>query len=124
MTNASDDEFTFRRLESTDFDKGFLEVLKGLTKVGDTTKAQFQHRFSEMFPRLEEIYKVIVVEDVQRGVIIGTGTLLLKKKFIFQSGTTAHYTNIVVDKTYRGKNLGRYIVELLKSVAEANGCFD
>ena len=38
---ASDSEFTFRRLEWSDFDKGFLEALKGLTKVGDTTKTQF-----------------------------------------------------------------------------------
>ena len=35
---ASDSEFTFRRLEWGDFDKGFLEALKGLTVVGDTTK--------------------------------------------------------------------------------------
>ena len=35
---ASDSEFIFRRLECGDYEKGFLEALKGLTKVGDTTK--------------------------------------------------------------------------------------
>ena len=38
FNEASDSEFAFRRLEWGDFDKGFLEALKGLTKVGDTTK--------------------------------------------------------------------------------------
>ena len=39
---ASEQDLVFRRLEWGDFDKGFLEALKGLTKVGDTTKTQFQ----------------------------------------------------------------------------------
>ena len=43
---ASDSEFAFRRLEYADFDKGFLEVLKGLTVVGDTSKQQFLQRFN------------------------------------------------------------------------------
>ena len=38
---ASDSEFTFRRLEWGDFDKGFPAILSGLTEVGDTTKRQF-----------------------------------------------------------------------------------
>ena len=38
FTNASDAEFTFRMLEYGDFDKGFPEILKNLTEVGDSTK--------------------------------------------------------------------------------------
>ena len=49
---ASDGEFTFRRLTWDDFDKGFLEVLKGLTKVGQIRKSDFKKRFEMMFPRL------------------------------------------------------------------------
>ena len=63
---ASDREYTFRRLEWGDFEKGFLEVLKGLTVVGDTTKEQFMARYDELFPRLSDMYKIIVVEDVRR----------------------------------------------------------
>ena len=35
---SSDTEFEFRRLEWGDFDKGFLEALKGLTVVGNVDK--------------------------------------------------------------------------------------
>ena len=111
---ASDREFVFRRLEWGDFDKGFLEALKGLTLVGDTTKAQFMQRFDELFPRLSDIYKIIVVEDVRKGKVIGAGSLVVEKKFIRDLGLCGHVEDIVVDKTYRGKNLGKRVIELLK----------
>ena len=38
LKKASDENFVFRRLEAADFEKGFLEVLKFLTKVGETDK--------------------------------------------------------------------------------------
>ena len=50
---TGDENFKVRRLQITDFDKGYLEVLKGLTQVGDTTKKQFIERYNEMFPRLQ-----------------------------------------------------------------------
>lgn len=41
-------------------------MLRGLTVVGDTTKEQFMARYDELFPRLNDMYKIIVVEDVRR----------------------------------------------------------
>ena len=120
---ASDADFVFRRLEWGDFDKGFLEALKGLTVVGDTTKSQFMQRFDELFPRLDDIYKIIVIEDVRKGRIVGAGSLIVEKKFVRNLGICGHIEDIVVDKTLRGKNLGRRIIELLKALATVNGCY-
>ena len=76
-----------------------------------------------MFPRLEDIYKIIVVEDVARGKIIGAGTLIMESKFIRNLGVAGHIEDIVVDKTYRGKNLGIRVIELLKALAHTNECY-
>ena len=120
---ASETDLVFRRLEWADFDKGFLEALKGLTEVGSTTKQQFMQRFDELFPRLQDMYKIIVIEDVRKQRIIGAGSVILESKFIRNLGLSGHIEDIVVDKSYRGKNLGRRIIELLKLIAEINGCY-
>ena len=69
------------------------------------------------------MYKIIVVEDVRRERIVGAGTVLVEKKFIRDLGLCGHIEDIVVDKTYRGKNLGRRIIELLKATAQVNDCY-
>ena len=120
---ASDSEYTFRRLEWGDFDKGFLEALKGLTVVGDTTKEQFMARFDELFPRMSDMYKIIVIEDVRRQRIAGAGSVIIEKKFVRNLGLCGHIEDIVVDKNVRGKNLGKRIIELLKSIAQVNECY-
>ena len=38
-------------------------------------------------------------------------------------GLCGHIEDIVVDKSTRGKNLGKRIIELLKSIAQVNGCY-
>ena len=123
MAQASDSEFTFRKLEATDFEKGYLETLSGLTKVGETTKTQFLGRFNEMFPRLETVHKIIVIEDIIQGKIIGTGALVVERKFTRDLGLCGHVEDIVVNPTYQGKNLGRRLIEVLKALAEVNECY-
>ena len=69
------------------------------------------------------MYKIIVVEDLRKEKIIGAGSLIIEKKFIRDLGIAGHIEDIVVDKTYRGKNLGKRVIELLKALAEANNCY-
>ena len=67
-----------------------------------------------MFPRLADIYKIMVIEDRAKGKIIGAGSLVVEKKFIRSLGICGHIEDIVVDKSYRGKNLGKRVIETLK----------
>ena len=69
------------------------------------------------------MYKIIVVEDIKRGKIVGAGTVLIERKFVRDLGLCGHIEDIVVDKTYRGKNLGKRVIELLKSLAQVNNCY-
>ena len=72
---------------------------------------------------MEDIYKIIVIEDVRKEKIIGAGSLFVEKKFIRDLGVCGHIEDIVVDKTYRGKNLGKRIIELLKVLGQVNNCY-
>ena len=67
-----------------------------------------------MFPKRADMYKLIVIEDKRIGTIIGAGSLIIEMKFIRDTGLCGHIEDIVVDKTYRGKNLGLKIIETLK----------
>ena len=68
-------------------------------------------------------YKQIVIEDCQKGSIVGAGSLIIEKKFIRNTGDCGHIEDIVVDKTYRGKNLGLRIIQLLIELTKVNGCY-
>ena len=76
-----------------------------------------------MFPSKADMFKLIVIEDRKKGTIIGAGSVILELKFIRNTGICGHIEDIVVDKTYRGKNLGLRVIELLKELAYANDCY-
>ena len=50
---------------------------------------------------------VIVIEDVIQNHIAAAGTLLVELKFLRGGGLCGHIEDIVVDKTYRGKDFGK-----------------
>ena len=50
---------------------------------------------------------VIVIEDILRNHVAAAGTLLLELKFLRGGGLVGHIEDIVTDKSYRGKKLGK-----------------
>lgn len=50
---------------------------------------------------------VIVIEDVLKQHVAAAGTLLVELKFLRGGGLAGHIEDIVTDKSYRGKNLGK-----------------
>ena len=55
--------------------------------------------------------------------MIGCGSLILERKFIRNLGLCGHIEDIVISKEYGGKNLGKRIIETLKQIGQANGCY-
>ena len=90
-----------------------------MTRVGEISKVQFEKRYDELFPSLKETYKMVVIEDVQQGKIIGAGSLIIERKFILDLGICGHIEDVVVESPYRGRNLGRRLIELLKAMAQS-----
>lgn len=81
----------------------------------------FTDRFAEM--RAKGDYYVTVIEDLRSNKIIGSATLVVERKFIHSCGTRAHLEDVVVDDTYRGKQLGKLIVVTVTLLAEHLGCY-
>eukprot|EP01098_Paradermamoeba_levis_P009516 TRINITY_DN3975_c0_g1_i2.p1 TRINITY_DN3975_c0_g1~~TRINITY_DN3975_c0_g1_i2.p1 ORF type:complete len:181 (-),score=62.08 TRINITY_DN3975_c0_g1_i2:360-902(-) len=121
-SNIPDSTLIVRPLALGDYEKGHCQILSQLTEVGPVTKEQWEERF--MYMKLHnDTYFVIVIEDTKKQKLIGSGTVAIEKKFIRNCGQTGHIEDIVVDKTYRGKNLGKEIIDQLTHVGFLVGCY-
>ncbi|GAM23056.1 hypothetical protein SAMD00019534_062310 [Acytostelium subglobosum LB1] len=111
----------FRPLQLTDYDKGFSELLQQLTEA-KFDRAKFVERFLQM-KKENDTYFIVVAEDVNKKRIIATGSVVIEKKFIRGCALCGHIEDIVVDQTYRGKNLGLKIIDQLKHIGSQLGCY-
>ncbi|KYQ91353.1 glucosamine 6-phosphate N-acetyltransferase [Tieghemostelium lacteum] len=118
---VDNDNIEFRSLEITDYEKGFSEVLQQLTEA-KFEKSKFIERYLQM-KQYNDTYFVIVAEDKSSGKIVAAGSLIVEKKFIRGVTSCGHIEDIVVDKTYRGKNLGLKIIQQLKHLGKIMGCY-
>lgn len=55
-------------------------------------------------------YYVTVIEDTRSNAIIGAATLVTEFKFIHECGLRGRLEDVVVNSTYRGKQLGKLYV--------------
>lgn len=94
-----------RALRTGDYDRGYLELPSQLTEVGHVTREQFLNRFFQMKSIGDYFVTVIVDRRINR--IIGSATLVLERKFIRGCAIRGQLEDVVVNDTYRGKQLGK-----------------
>jgi glucosamine-phosphate N-acetyltransferase len=111
-----------RPLAKQDYDKGFIQILGELTKVGDISRDAWEARFDEM-KSCKDTYFIIVIEDVNLGKIIGAATLVVEKKFIHECGKVGRVEDVVVSNEYRGRQLGKLAVGIMQPLAKKLGCY-
>lgn len=70
--------YTIRPLERGDYARGFFDVLRVLTHVGDVTEQKFQERFDWMDTQAKGSYFFLVIDDGKR--IVATGVLVVERK--------------------------------------------
>ncbi|TVY46748.1 Glucosamine 6-phosphate N-acetyltransferase, partial [Lachnellula occidentalis] len=110
------DSYTLRSLQRSDYARGFLDCLRVLTTVGDVTEAQWDERYTWMETQGKGGYYPLVVDDGTR--IVGTGSLIVERKFIHNLGIAGHIEDIAVAKDQQGKKLGLKIIQALDFIAE------
>lgn len=66
-------------------------------------------------------YYLLVILDGQK--IVGTGALVVERKFIHGLGLVGHIEDIAVARDQQGKKLGLRIIQALDFVAERVGCY-
>eukprot|EP00794_Sanderia_malayensis_P020229 gene20229-22205_t len=92
-----------RPLNSDDYDKGYLDLLKQLTEVGEISKEKFL--------------------DMSCGKVIASGTMAVEYKFIHRNASRGRVEDIVVDSKYRRRHLGQLLVETLTLLSKKIGCY-
>ncbi|KAI5860976.1 acetyltransferase [Durotheca rogersii] len=113
--------YTARSLRLSDYEAGFLDCLRVLTTVGEISKEQFAERYQWMAS--QDTYYVLVIEDTINNKIVGTGALLVERKFIHSLGLVGHIEDIAVAKDQQGKKLGLRLIQALDYIAEKVGCY-
>ncbi|KAM3962546.1 glucosamine 6-phosphate N-acetyltransferase isoform 1-T2 [Aphomia sociella] len=116
-----EDWMVVRPLQRADYDKGFLQLLSQLTSVGNVTRKQFDDRFTKM--KQSGGHYVTVIEDTRIGKLIGAATLTIEQKFIHNCSLRGRLEDVVVNDTYRGKQLGKLIVVTVSLLAQELGCY-
>lgn len=111
-----------RPLARGDYSKGHLETLKNLTTVGNVSEAAWTERYEWMRTSGRGGYYCLVVCDEQERVV-GTGCVVVEKKFIHNLGSVGHIEDIVVRKDQQGKKLGLRIIEALDHISKEVGCY-
>lgn len=113
--------YSCRPLQRADYHTGFLDVLRVLTTVGDISEEKWDERFEWMAKRGDEYFLLVIVDG--EGKVVGTGALVVERKFIHNLGLVGHIEDIAVAKDQQGKKLGLRIIQALDYVAEKVGCY-
>lgn len=78
VSAALPEGYIIRALRPSDFSSGFLDCLRVLTTVGDISEDKFLEQYKWMSSNGG--YYIIAVEDTSKGVVVGTGALIVERK--------------------------------------------
>lgn len=108
-----------RPIKCNDYYKNYLSLLEQLTIV---EKEKISYNDFEIFVNnLSHHHSIIVIE--YNNIIIASGSLLIENKIIHNMGKVGHIEDIVIDKDYRTKGLGRKIIENLLKICQQVNCY-
>ncbi|KAL0213524.1 hypothetical protein RCL1_007150 [Eukaryota sp. TZLM3-RCL] len=110
-----------RPLAIEDFHAGFLQVLEGLTEVGEVSEAQFIESFNSL--EFSDNKHILVIEDLDRNIIIATGSLFIEQKFSHGCKKVGHIEDVSVLPNHQKNHLGITIVQHLVDYARDLGCY-
>ncbi|GJZ59498.1 glucosamine 6-phosphate N-acetyltransferase [Tanacetum coccineum] len=120
--SSNEEKYQVRKLEITDKNKGFMELLQQLTVCDPVSDEVFQKRFEE-FKSYGDDHIICVIEDVSRSKIVATGSVFIEKKFVRSCGKAGHIEDVVVDSSARGMQLGKKVIGFLADHARSMGCY-
>lgn len=115
--NMYDGRYLLRPLAITDYDHGYIELLRQLTECGTISSDAFQQRFHQMKGSPNTYYVLVIEDTLVDKQIVGTATLLCEKKFIRQLGMRGRIEDVVVHDRCRGQQFGKLLLTLLTQLA-------
>jgi glucosamine-phosphate N-acetyltransferase len=117
-------EYMIREIEENDIEAGrLLEVLENLAPVGGLTMPAAKMILKEIRSNpLHKIFVAVTQEGRERGLVIGTTTLLVEPKFIFGGGRVGHIEDVAIRAGYQRKGIGFKLVNYATEQAVAMRC--
>lgn len=70
-----------------------------------------------MFPAHRDTYFIVVIIDTAKDKVVGSGSLIMERKFLRSTGNCGHIEDVAVDSSYRGKKLGIRLIACLRDIA-------
>ncbi|XP_068653831.1 glucosamine 6-phosphate N-acetyltransferase-like [Aristolochia californica] len=116
---TAEESYPIRRLQLSDKDKGFVDLLKQLSLCDSIFDVD---RFEDLSSHGDD-HIIIVIDENHSQKIITIGSLFIEKKFIRNCGKVGHIEDIVVDSNVRGKHLRQMIMRFLFEHAKSVGCY-
>ena len=110
-----------RNITISDYDKGYLNLLKQLTHI-ETDKI-CQNDFNNFINSLNKNHQILVIENTDTDTIIGTITVLIEQKIIHNMGLVCHIEDVVVNDKFRGFGIGKILLEAALNYAISEKCY-
>ncbi|QSL66576.1 hypothetical protein MERGE_000958 [Pneumocystis wakefieldiae] len=118
------EKLSFRPLQRNDWSQEFNTLLNSLSEeTFELSKQDFEERFDLMQSASPQCYFIVVIENTITKEIIACGTVFIEYKFLKSASKAAHIEDVVVAKSYRGKNLGKLLIEMLSRIARSKKCY-
>ena len=114
-----------RKLQQEDVtpDSDFVRILSQLSSSDNKTCDYFVlwDQYAGQTNSLPVYVHVIVAVD--NDVVIGTGSILIERKFLRGGGIVGHIEDVVVDKTERSLGIGKALIGRCVEAAKDFGCY-
>ncbi len=109
---------SIRLLEKGDYYKNYLELMSQLKPTNIYSYSKFEKIFKEI--EKNKNHNIFVIEE--DNIIVGTVTIVLETKFIYDGDKLGHIEDLVVDKEYRKKGYGGNLVDHVVNFCKKNQC--
>jgi len=114
-------DIAIRKLHPSDYEKGFLNVLKSLTSVGEYPQKRFNEIYEE---KLEAGHSIYIAIDKAIDKVVGTISYIKDRKFSRGGGRVMHIEDVVVDEKYQGKKIGNLLMKrVMEDFRRMRGCY-
>ncbi|ORY26225.1 hypothetical protein BCR39DRAFT_560615, partial [Naematelia encephala] len=122
LKDALGADYHARPLASTDLMRSHFGLLATLTLSPPIAPSIYTALFHHLLS-CPETYYILVIIDRRSDQMVAHGTLVLERKFIHGGSTAGHIEDIVVSPNVRGGGLGKKLLEALREMSVALGCY-
>jgi len=112
------DQINYKLLDKKHINKRLFELMEQLSSVPfDTSLIDIEKHWS-IYKSQENCHSLVVFD---KDLLIGFGTILIEHKL--RDSRLGHIEDIVIDYQYRGKNLGRVLINRLLEIGKKEDCY-